>query len=135
MVLDMSDKGILPDWNAIRNQILTDFYKCNDLLDKYRLTSTTCSYNKMMKEHYWNQFVSILIRLFKISKTSLKKHPKLAEHYEQLEILNSHTDDMTGLDKVTVLHLFNLMEEALYLIGLLNISKQEDEEEDRAILG
>ena len=131
--IDVSEEGIIPPYLKIKDNMLNSFFSCNQYLKHYRgiiLEKKPLLITGEAKERLWVAFLTELVALFFCVRTTLKSNPKTKNLYDKLKFLESKAVNIQNISQKEAIALFFLLEEALYEIGLLNVSVKETDAED-----
>jgi len=124
-------KYIIPAWYVIKMQTLESFYKCSELLKEFRkiiVTKDSPIEINEQRSQIWTSFVSELINLFMINRSTIKTNSKTQEHYTKLEELEKYFLKIDGLQYKKAVDLFVTIEQALFKIGMLDLSLERDDD-------
>lgn len=127
--------GILPPWHLIKNETITTYYSCVRKLETFRklpLTKKTSSELAEAKAKIWTEFISEMISLYQMSKFMILDYKNNSD-YTALKALDKYALEISNLKYREAITLFNLLGEALHKIGLMNIAKEDEEDEDKVL--
>ena len=82
---------------------------------------------EMEKNNYWISFSTELISLYSILRTTLKRNSKTKAAYEELKVLEKYQLEIGKLSYSEGIRLYNIIEGALYDIGVLNIELEKED--------
>jgi hypothetical protein len=125
-----NEKFIIPAYNIIKYKMIESFYLCNHHLKSFRCIPSNkelAPEKEMEKNNYWISFSTELISLYSILRTTLKRNSKTKAAYEELKVLEKYQLEIGKLSYSEGIRLYNIIEGALYDIGVLNIELEKED--------